>query len=352
MPIVEPRESFLSKMILNTKRFLHAYRFVFFSVIATVLSLGTLYLFLFHISVDFRMRVALLKSELVNLDVYFMTNPMANRKDPINVAVCIVGQAMRLETETKVSNLVKYNVGNPKASVYVVGVLDSGLHFSNNPLGLYSGCYGKESDIFAHFEETFRLPGVKDVVTHFNEPKFFEINPKAQHALGHYRRTFDHPELPIDRTENHLRQFDHDRVCLEHVRKLESKHNVSMDVLVRTRDNSIVTVPFDILKTMETVKYGKVLTKGCNGFGGYSDKIWIIPKKFMNATLAHVVQHTLQGKGYIDRIQPMNSEQLIKAVWDYHGVKVLGMHPDSLPFVDGRCMGVTVNSTGPPVFIK
>ncbi|RYH14741.1 hypothetical protein EON65_33085 [archaeon] len=311
-----------------------------------------MYLFLFHVSVDFRMRVAVLKSELNNLDVFFMTNPVAHRKDPINIAICIVGQAMRLETETKVSNLVKYNVGNPKAAVYVVGVLDSGLHFSNNPLGLYSGCYGKEADIFAHFEDTFRLVGVKDVDTHFNASKFFEINPKAQHVLGHYRRTYDHPELPVERTENHLRQFDHDRVCLERVRRLERKHNVSMDVLVRTRENSIVTVPFDVLKAMDMVKYSKVLTKGCNGFGGYSDKIWVIPKKYMDDTLTHVVEHTLSGKPYIDRAQPLNSEQLIKAVWDHHGVKVLGVHPDTLPFVDGRCMGVTANSTGPPFFIK
>eukprot|EP01035_Chromulina_nebulosa_P025569 gene25569-33383_t len=293
---------------------------------------------------------------LISVSVVLLHASSHELKQPrvSNIALCIVGQLMRLEIQSKLDNLVKYNAGMNDRKIFVLGILDSGLSYSNSVTGAggtFPSCYDDSIDIRARFHHAFQVENVT-LDTVFSNPKQFVLSNRTLELLKIYRKNTTEP-YPLSRIGNHLRQFDHDATCYDRVRALEAEYDMEFDVLMRIRDNAIVTRPIDILKTMRLGDYNNVMTKRCSSWGGYSDKVWIIPKHFMQATMQHVVNLTLSGtEPFLFDPLPVNSESLLKSVWVHYGVNVSTLEADDLPVVDGRCTKMAQNSTSLPHFSR
>eukprot|EP01036_Dinobryon_divergens_P030004 gene30004-39188_t len=188
--------------------------------------------------------------------------------------------------------------------------------------------------------------------TAFSNPKNFTLSKRTLELLRNYRKEGTETDR-LQRIGNHLRQFDHDATCYERVKALEAKYKVEINVLMRIRDNALVTRPIDILKTMSLGGYKNVLTKRCGSWDGYSDKVWIIPRQFMKDTMHHLVNLTLSAtEKFLFNPLPVNSETLLKSVWVHYGVKVSMLDANKLPVVDGRCTKMALNATSQPHFSR
>ena len=297
---------------------------------------------------DFRTTINIAFGVFDDVDLIFKGS--AKRSDGFaNIAVCIVGQLQRLETRSKIDNFVALNSNRPDRKLFVIGVLDSGISYSNNLGGTHGPCYPPSTDLRPYFHKSFSFEGVV-VDTHYGSPTSdFHLSDQTMKMFKHYRRTSSKQAIPYARIQNHLRQFAHDSQCFERVKAIEVKYNMTIDILVRMRDNAIVAEPFDVIKTMDLVKHRKVMVKRCNCWGGYSDKVWIIPRRYIEATMAHVVNDTLAAASFLLRNPPTNSEQLVKTVWNHYGVPISKRSADDLPVVDGRCVVVPASDRTPTV---
>ena len=271
-----------------------------------------------------------------------------------NIALCIVGQSMRLETQSKFDNLVSFNARMNDRKIFVLGILDSGISYSNNLKdtgGTFPSCYDNSIDIEERFNNAFKMENVT-LDTAFSNPKNFTLSKRTLELLRNYRKEGTETDR-LQRIGNHLRQFDHDATCYERVKALEAKYKVEINVLMRIRDNALVTRPIDILKTMSLGGYKNVLTKRCGSWDGYSDKVWIIPRQFMKDTMHHLVNLTLSAtEKFLFNPLPVNSETLLKSVWVHYGVKVSMLDANKLPVVDGRCTKMALNATSQPHFSR
>mmetsp|Transcript_4968 Transcript_4968/g.7588 ORF Transcript_4968/g.7588 Transcript_4968/m.7588 type:complete len:339 (+) Transcript_4968:126-1142(+) len=263
-------------------------------------------------------------------------SPLPTPHGVINIGICIVGQTGRLETETKVKNLLQYNAQKPGRRLHVIGVLDQGATYSDGQ-HYDDSCYDNSTDMTALFYERLSVPNVS-ISLEISSPQTFHLSKSALKALDRYRRRIKHESARITRIQGHLRQFSHDAICYKRLHELEEKNDMRFDMVVRLRDNGMVLRPFDLVEIMESVQYRRTITKDCFAWGGYADKVWIIPRGHIRGALGHVVGDTLAGLRYLKAAQPQNSERLVKTVWTHHNVRVEPLSADKIPIVDGRCV--------------
>ncbi|RYH02511.1 hypothetical protein EON65_47715, partial [archaeon] len=168
-----------------------------------------------------------------------------------NVAVCIVGQAQRLETRSKLRNLIMTTRANPAVDqLFVVGVLDYGTHYSNKATKKMDECYNHSSNIQSLFHDTFfSVPRVYVDSVFSPSQEYFNLSDRVRGIFRHYRPVDNH--LNEVRFGNHLRQFDHDHTCWQRLQMIEHEQNVSIDVVARIRDNGLIVRPFDIISLMQ-----------------------------------------------------------------------------------------------------
>ncbi|RYG96512.1 hypothetical protein EON65_54300, partial [archaeon] len=181
--------------------------------------------------------------------------PLKNLSANYNVAICIVGQAQRLETQTKLRNLVIPTSANPLVrQLYVVGILDStGSHYSNGATTKLDHCYSSNYNIQTLFHNTFGSSPHVFVDSVFSpSQENVTLSNRVHNLFRYYRidRANDY-HFNEDRFSNHMRQFGHDRACLERLQMIEHEQNVSIDVVARIRDNGLIVRPFDIISLMQ-----------------------------------------------------------------------------------------------------
>lgn len=208
-----------------------------------------------------------------------------------HIGICIVGQASRLEIYSKLTNLIEYNSKKIDRKLFVIGIFDSGSSYSNKGATV---CYNSTYDMRHYFHKYFQIPNVIATAQFSHPSDYLNLSIHTKEVLRYYRKEFHGIEW-YQRIENHLRQFEHDFKCYQQLKILETQYKIEFDTIIRLRDNAIVTKPIDIVDMMNSVKYQKAITKRCKSWGGYSDKVWFIPKKYIKGVLAHVVNDTLTG---------------------------------------------------------
>jgi hypothetical protein len=251
------------------------------------------------------------------------------------VGLCIIGQFARLETTSKLSNLISPNHGENRKT-YVVGLLDEGqAYYSNGPHYSENGCYSTSTNMSAVFHN-LSLKNV-DVELHASPPRKITLSNKTKEIFTNYRQEINR-EDHFARIEGHLRQFSHDAQCYEKLRNYELSRNITFDVVLRLRDNALVARPFDPIDLMKSARNSKTLLRNCSNWGGVNDKVWLIPRVHMEGVLAHVTRDVLSSREYLIAAQPLNAEGLVKTV-----------NPHLLPIVDARCT-TPGNNLKPPKF--
>ena len=265
----------------------------------------------------------------------------ARKDETKNVAICIVGQAGRLEYDTKIKNLISINAARPDVNLFVIGVLDEGALYSDkqkhSQVATSPLCYENGTDMAGLFHDRFSLPNVTVELHMSSAINTFPLSKHSRTALDKYRRKEKTNDARLDRIQNHLRQFSHDAMCYQQIIQLEETHAMKMDITIRLRDNAMVLKPFDIIDIMEKHYYRKTLTKNCFAWGGVADKFWISPRRHLEGTMAHITEDVVGGERYLRKAQPRNSERLVKAVWQKNKVNIAALSPQDIPVTDGRC---------------
>ena len=88
---------------------------------------------------------------------------------------------------------------------------------------------------------------------------------------------------------------------------------------------------------------GAATAKACVSWGGYHDKVMLLPRRHMRGGLGAVATAVLGASRAgsatcgLREYRVGNSEQLLRRVLTRHGVTVTSVPPDELPLVDGRC---------------
>ena len=259
-----------------------------------------------------------------------------------HIAICLVGQLMRTEIESKIKNIIQYNNDLDDTHVQVIGVLDTGVNYSNGVFqNTLSSCYINAVELQAYFRNEFSKYGIK-VHNMIKEPIKITISNATRSVLYKYRAD---TSTQMTRIANHIRQFYHDSSCYDMMRRIEINNNMIFDAVIRIRDNALVAAPIDIIKSLELYNHQKVILKGCNSYGGYSDKVWIIPRLYMEPALSHVANDMMEGQDYLNGTY--NSEEALYRVWNHYGVQTVQVSAQELPIIDARCIKMGNGTTAP-----
>ena len=209
--------------------------------------------------------------------------PTADDARLLRVAVCVVGQLARTETESKLRNLVVANLG--KVEMHVFLLLQTGEpRFTNRP---HPACHSAPATLQAAAEAFAAHVNVTAVVQDTEEYEVMASKwPYPERGLKRVRRL-----------QNHILQYISLRSCARQVSKREVEIGKHFDAVLRLRDNSLLLLPFSIHDSLQRLRERvsgdsgtravneggampagmkdlPVLVKACASWGGYNDKVW------------------------------------------------------------------------------
>merc|ERR1712072_814759 len=121
-------------------------------------------------------------------------------------------------------------------------------------------------------------------------------------------------------------------MCVRSIHNLEHEANVIIHTVLRIRDNGIITTPLPISSYLNQKA---VLTKKCFTWGGYNDKVLVIPRHLVEMVLLKSHTDVWEKKQYLKHVK--NSEQLLKKMWTHYGIPVKTLSAEQLPVTDAIC---------------
>ena len=128
-------------------------------------------------------------------------------------------------------------------------------------------------------------------------------------------------------------QFLNWRACAQAVAADELASGRLFDLVLRLRDQTVVTAPFVLGAAHARRK--ACLVKRCAAWGGYNDKVMLIPRAHMEAALRAPAEDLVsRERAFYSRL--VNTETILKRTLEAHGVPVTEVSPRALPLVDAR----------------
>eukprot|EP00191_Tetraselmis_sp_GSL018_P015961 CAMPEP_0177595766 /NCGR_PEP_ID=MMETSP0419_2-20121207/10570_1 /TAXON_ID=582737 /ORGANISM="Tetraselmis sp., Strain GSL018" /LENGTH=259 /DNA_ID=CAMNT_0019087325 /DNA_START=215 /DNA_END=994 /DNA_ORIENTATION=- len=184
---------------------------------------------------------------------------------------------------------------------------------------------------------------VNTTVVHFPR-KYYDVNA----VVWNYP---DRGPKKKFRLQRHLNQYLSFRACAREVAKQELKQNRFFDAILRIRDNSLVLRPF-LVRGYASRLYRSlsesersdvnwrempVVVKRCASWAGYNDKVMLVPRPHMDASLCGMADDFFLTVNHQKR-RVSNPEQYAKLVLQSRGVPVhREPTPQNFPIADGRC---------------
>mmetsp|Transcript_58051 Transcript_58051/g.149441 ORF Transcript_58051/g.149441 Transcript_58051/m.149441 type:complete len:368 (-) Transcript_58051:136-1239(-) len=253
------------------------------------------------------------------------------------VAVCIVGQEVRLEHISKVENVLRPlhdHIGHGDVSTFVV--LQKGeARFSNKPLTFSSkAATVPQNDMeFRRKMKSLLGPSYTDGVSTTLEALTDEHVSFILKSWPNLRKDVQNRK---DRFRNYLSQFKNMHTCMGLVKSAEARRGALFEFVLKLRDNTIVLKPFHWMSVHNVTQF-----KACDGWGGINDKVAVLlrehavtymmqPYNFMLDVMSGVEEEIAKAR----TIQ--NTETLLSSVLLSHGMKYSLVDADQLPWVDGR----------------
>ena len=278
--------------------------------------------------------------------------PANHTAKSLGLAVCVTGQLGRMELRSKVANLL--DVLGPSAVDLFLSVERGQVTYVNPGSKPKDGGCDDDllpDDVIAAFGPYLRGYAFPDHTT-------FPIDVTAYPG---YR-----PEVCLERRAHHLMshhaQHRHDKRCYWLMVKEEARRGGRYDAVLRLRDNSVITSPFDPLKLINTSSTTEVAVKACMSWDGVNDKLIVVPRALAKPVFALPIDYMMSiSKSPPDRArkhaptmlqiakQVQNSETLLQALLDEFGVHALRYSSD-MPVMDARCQSQTTPPDATPDF--
>jgi hypothetical protein len=198
---------------------------------------------------------------------------------PPRIAICIVGQLSRLELDSKIHNVLHPTAGLKPAALRVFLALEVGpVLYSNLDFGAilaqqHGSCHKQlsRSELKAKLHPWF---GAADLRNHTTRGINMAKWPR-------YRR--DRPSREREtRMQHHLSQFAHMRTCAQLIQAHEVAEGFHFDMVLKMRDNTLAISPIALSAAHVP---GRARSKACIEWGGYNDKVMLIPRRFMDGAL-------------------------------------------------------------------
>eukprot|EP00747_Dinoflagellata_sp_TGD_P181497 gnl/TRDRNA2_/TRDRNA2_35359_c0_seq1.p1 gnl/TRDRNA2_/TRDRNA2_35359_c0~~gnl/TRDRNA2_/TRDRNA2_35359_c0_seq1.p1 ORF type:complete len:519 (+),score=65.58 gnl/TRDRNA2_/TRDRNA2_35359_c0_seq1:72-1628(+) len=270
-------------------------------------------------------------------------NSTADSMAGSKLAVCITGQLSRLEARSKMQNLLQTEAKRRGAeNVHVFLVMETNTSFyvnSDSDISNSSIChsdFGSPTEVEAAFSPFYKSSLYQSHVE-------WRLNYTNFMSYGISKPWLD----PKMRLSSHFRQWHHWALCSDLLKKAEEDMASKYDMVVRLRDNAIVTMPMPINTAT------KVLTKGCNTWHGVNDKVMISPRMYALNALEGVFAFGVRvNNGDSEAVQDaqyvMNPEMFLQTAWEALDIDYKSDDNFTIPVVDGRCVGNDTSAAGMP----
>eukprot|EP00747_Dinoflagellata_sp_TGD_P132708 gnl/TRDRNA2_/TRDRNA2_175104_c8_seq3.p1 gnl/TRDRNA2_/TRDRNA2_175104_c8~~gnl/TRDRNA2_/TRDRNA2_175104_c8_seq3.p1 ORF type:complete len:441 (-),score=24.09 gnl/TRDRNA2_/TRDRNA2_175104_c8_seq3:164-1486(-) len=259
------------------------------------------------------------------------------------LAVCIVGQLSRLETRSKISNLLVQEGsrrGIHNVDVFFAMETHANFYVNKGTVGSNSSSCNKDFRNATELQLEF-APFYRDGLYHTH------IDWQA-HLANFKSYGKDKPWVSAGlRLQSHLSQWNHWSQCSYLIKKYEKSVNCQYETVVKLRDNGIVTKP------MTVGLREKVLFKGCPVAGTdavyASDKFLIAPRRFMEnaleGTFALAMRVNNGDRSAIELVEKVKSPEAFQLIsYENLGVETEVDSERSISVVDGRCSEGELNS--------
>mmetsp|Transcript_64516 Transcript_64516/g.154079 ORF Transcript_64516/g.154079 Transcript_64516/m.154079 type:complete len:419 (-) Transcript_64516:25-1281(-) len=256
----------------------------------------------------------------------------------LGLAVCVVGQASRLEVESKLENVFKPLAEDLKVDVFVALETNSSTYSNHVTILNQEECTSEPSEEEVREEwKPFYTAGV--YIPHYN----WDV------LLSRWPRYRPHAKDRLGKLSGHISQFEKTYACSKLIQAYEASVGGKYEVIVKLRDNTIALRDFSIVHLQQWASPRNfadyVYVKACKDWYGTNDKVMVLPRKFLSPALeepylAYLDVHVGNATMIQKVIHVGNTEQLLKLVLDIYHVPILGVDAGTLPLVDGRCKGL------------
>lgn len=189
----------------------------------------------------------------------------------MRIALCIVGQLLRLELTSKVHFL------NEHSNVDAFLVLQTTIRYSRTVANATRRCgataISRQQTELLRPVHTSWIPPAKLALPDMMKPRM---------STAKYRT--------LDLFDLHVYQYQNWRQCALDVQEHEVHTGMTYDYLLRVRDNAII-VDGNLL--VQTFAPGYCTTKACNAWGGLHDKVMSCPRRFLQPMLRDAAERFL-----------------------------------------------------------
>lgn len=257
----------------------------------------------------------------------------AGSLNPQKLAVCIVGQLSRLETASKIRNVLQVAAKTRSVDVFVV-LETSSNHFVNPDTASSSSPVCRTD---------FLSPaGVRKAFSPFYRDGLYVKHESYRPNLRNWLM-YGLDGKPLDRATrlgSHIQQWTHTSACATLIEQHENATGVVYDAVVKLRDNTVAVKPFNVPATPALTH---VLAKECSSYGGVSDKVMIVPRQYLSAALHGPIENARaieMGNGYMISMYAAvtNPEIMLNTTLTLRHCP-LRQDDNAFPLVDGRCLG-------------
>ena len=225
----------------------------------------------------------------------------------MRVALCVVGQLLRLETTSKATFLANHE------NVDAFLVLQATNRYSRNVSKATRSC--AQTSVSKSHAETLH-----PVHTTWTSSSDAVLAAHLTSRLSTKYTTTRYIEL-------HAYQYQNWRQCALDVEEHEWKANITYDYVIRVRDNAIIMG--DLLATLDQ---DHCTTKRCMSWGGLHDKVMTCPRRFMQPMLRDPVENLLFGSARYET--DTNTETTLERTLNSSNVPVRRI--DWFPVQDAR----------------
>ena len=277
--------------------------------------------------------------------------PLAPQEDgkSAGLAVCVTGQLARLELRSKVQNLLAVH-GPERAGLFLVLEKGDAVYVNAKTHQVEGGCDVEPTPDEVQEAAQPYLRGAlfpKHMIYPVNMSEWPVYRPDLN---GHGRRS-EHEKL--FHLQSHHAQFEHGQECARLMLEEEARTGKRYEAMVRVRDNGVVSARFSPLAITANAGSREVFAKDCNGWGGVSDKVLIVPRDMVESAFMHhfdmmssilegpptaYAQHAATMRGISSRVT--TSEKLLLAFLENANLTVSRLS-DFIPVIDGRCFNAT-----------
>lgn len=263
----------------------------------------------------------------------------------LGLAVCISGQFGRLETKSKVQNLMHPLAASHSVDVFAALEIGDPIYSELDTIAA-TEVPGAATDLQGAATE---VPGAAEARAYLEKAlhPFFRAGMYTRHV--DYKKSIDLRKWPrmkwefyqagrLRRLSNYMNQYKHWSECAQLIEDHEVKVNGKYDQILRLRDNTIAlkALPEHAVSTADSVS-----VKECCSWGGTSDKIMLIPRHHMQGALVgpYSVMRRVQenDREMLDRVSTItNTEILLNMTLRLYDIPVTAHSASVLPLVDGR----------------